>query len=461
MHESNSPENWCGYLAVMALAGLALPAALAQENPQWLGRPFVKVLAKGDPIPGGNGALFNEITRFTLHNGTLHIVAGESSNRKGLFRWRGGQLTKLVYTDTKAPTGGSFDTVHFTTDETEGALNFVGEIFFGKPGFTYGLFEWRDGVITKVFDTSQPVNGLSLMGLGYPVRVGHEVVGSSQFVDDTGMKNGILRWDGTSLRTVIKSGDDLPGSLGGFTGHPGQYQIAFDGQSVAFVASDDPRGKGPLGIYRTQPDGSLIKLLDGNDPFPGGGTYASAGMTFVNVDIDGPHSFLGISEMVAAAKSGNQFYGLGVRYTDGHLDTANGVFGTDGTIETLIPFAEADGVTRTKLDGEIWTNIYLVDGEGDDVALLVRLESGRQAIYAAVGPTSNLTPPTLNAPSVVAGKLRLRFASQAGKTYRIEFKSALDANDWTSRGDLAGTGAELEFEDPTGSTGFYRVALLP
>jgi hypothetical protein len=104
-------------LAALAAVVLANPA-LAQTNPTWKGRPFVKVLAQLDPIPGASGAVFTTIERFTLRDGKLHIVAGESSNRKGLFRWHNGTLTKLVYTDTVAPTGGKFDTVYFTTDET-------------------------------------------------------------------------------------------------------------------------------------------------------------------------------------------------------------------------------------------------------------------------------------------------------------------------------------------------------
>lgn len=453
--------------AVVALALSALmfqggTRAEAQANPRWQGRTFVKVLAKGDPIPGANGAVFGEITRFTLRDRTLHIVAGESANRKGLFRWRDGQLTKLVYTDTMAPTGSPFDTVHFTTDETEGALNFVGEVFYGRPGFVYGLFEWRDGVITRVFDSATPVDGKSLAGIGYPVRVGHQVVGSSQFSEGGVTKNGILRWDGAHLHTVIQTGDDLPGSLGGFTGHPGAYQIAFDGENVGFVASDDLQGRGPRGIYRTVPGGGIVKLIDGNDRHPSGKTYAARGITFVNVDVDGTNSFLGVTEMVAAA-GGNSFYGLGSRFTGGSIDVATGTFGTDGAFEEVLPYVGADGVTRTTLDGEEWTNIQEVDGQGDDVALLVRLASGRLAIYAAIGTgVEPPAPPTVGVPLVADGKLRLRFPSVAGKTYRIEFIPALGAA-WVGRGELAGTGKELEFVEtlPEGSAGFYRIALLP
>lgn len=450
--------------ALALLAGIATSSAcLAQANPTWKGRPFVKVLAQLDPIPGTSGAQFTTIERFTLRDGKLHIVAGESANKKGLFRWHNGALTKLVYTDTPAGTGNNFDTVHFTTDETEGALNFVGEVFFGRPGFVYGLFEWRDGVITKVLDTANPVGGKSLMGFGYPVRVGHEVVGSSQFFENGEMKNGVLRWDGTTLRAVVQSGDDLPGSLGGFTGQPGRYQIAFDGQNVGFVASADPQGKGPYGMYRTGPDGVLTKLIDGNDKHPaqnGSKTYFQRNAPFVNLDLDGPHSFLGVYEMVSAAGTGNSFYMPGVRFTDGTLNVATAKFGDDGTREVLLPYP--DGITPPKLDGKTVTRMTLVDGHGDDVALLVTFDDFTQAIYAAIGAT--VTPPTapvLGVPTFAGGNVRLRFPSTAGQTYRVEFKGSLSDSDWASKGDLAGTGAKLEFSETAATAGFYRVTLLP
>ncbi len=450
-------------LGALLAATLIQPGATA-ANPEWKGRPFVKVLAQLDPIPGTTGAVFTTIERFTLRDGKLHIVAGESANRKGLFRWHNGALTKLVYTDTPAGTGNNFDTVHFTTDETEGALNFVGEVFFGRPGFVYGLFEWRDGAITKVLDTATEFGGKTALGFGYPVRRGHEVVFGSQFFESGAMKNGIFRWNGTAAQTVVQSGDDLPGTLGGFTGQPGSYQIAFDGQSVGFVASADPQGKGPYGVYRAGTDGTLTKLVDGTDPFPWGGTYADSGLEFVNVDLDGANSFVGVGDLAAAAGTGNSFYFGSQRITGGTLNSTVTPWGSDGTKEEVLPFYEPGSKprVRAKLDGKVWTRIRQVDGHGDDVAFHVTFDDFTQAIYAAIGTT--VTPPAapvLAAPTLADGSVTLRFASLAGKTYRVEFRAALGDPTWTARSDLAGTGAELTFSETAASAGFYRVTLLP
>ncbi len=449
--------------AVLSLfAGLYATIDAAAQNPVWKGRTFVKVLAKGDPIPGTTGANFGVIERFTLRDGKLHIVAGEAQTKKGLFRWHKGALTKLVYTDTLSPTGSTFDTVHFTTDETEGALNFFGEVFYGRPGFVYGLFEWRDGKITKVFDSATPVGGKTLNGFGYPVRVGHEVVGSAQFFENGALKNGIFRWDGTTLRTIIQTDDDLPGSLGGFTGQPGQYQVAFDGQNVGFVASADPLGRGPNGIYRAGPDGVITKLIDGNDKHPaqnGSKTYFQRGVQFVNVDLDGPLSFLGVSEMVSAAGGGkNSFYGLGARFSDGTINVGTATFGTDGNAEALLPYP--DGITPPKLDGQALTGITLVDGDGDDVALLVRLADGTQAIYAAIA-AAPVTPTEVKLGAVTfvpGGPLGFTLPTQTGVSYVLETKAGLADPTWTVAQTISGDGSVKKLEAAlAGLTGFFRV----
>ncbi|MBN8245949.1 MAG: hypothetical protein J0L84_00745 [Verrucomicrobia bacterium] len=446
------------------VAATAIPTLPLAANPSWKGRPFVKVLAQLDPIPGADGSVFTTLERFTLRDGKLHIVAGESANRKGLFRWHQGLLTRLVYTDTQAPTGGKFDTVFFTTDETDGALNFAGEVRFGRPGAISGLFEWRDGVITTVFDGAREVDGKVLLGLGYPVRVGHEVAGATQFLEAGALKNGIFRWNGTTLRTVVQTGDELPGSLGGFTGHPGRYQIAFDGQSVGFVASAHPQGLGPYGVYRAGPDGTLTKLVDGTDPFPWGGTYATSGLEFVNVDLDGANTFVGVGDIVSASGTGNSFYFGPQRITGGTLSSTVAPWGSDGTQEEVLPFYEPGSTppVRATLDGKIWTAIRQVDGHGDDVAFLVTFDDFTEAIYAAIGDTvSPPTTPVLAAPTLANGRVTLRFGSVAGAGYRVEFRSALGGPGWDSRGELSGTGAALEFSEAIEAAGFYRVTVLP
>jgi hypothetical protein len=283
------------------------------------------------------------------------------------------------------------------------------------------------------------------------------------FFESGAMKNGIFRWDGTNLRTVVQTDDDLPGSLGGFTGQPGRYQIAFDGQNVGFIASANIQGKGPYGMYRAGPDGVLTKLIDGNDKHPaqnGLKTYFQRNAPFVNLDLDGPNSFLGVYEMVSAAGTGNSFYMPGIRFTGGTMNVATATFGDDGNPEVLLPYP--DGINPPKIDGKALAGITMVDGHGEDVALLLRLEDGTQGIYAAIG--TRIQPPAplvLATPTLANGMVSLRFPSVLNQSYRIEFIGSLTDTNWALRAELKGNGAELQFQEPLSASGFYRVIQAP
>ncbi|MBL9173149.1 MAG: hypothetical protein JNL10_06425 [Verrucomicrobiales bacterium] len=436
---SPRPSFLCCTALLMPILATVLHGA--DPNPQWQGRTFVRVLQQGDPIPGAtDGSVFLNLDHFTLRDQTLHLIAGTSTQRKGLYRWRDGQLTALVDNRTQSPTGSPFDTIHFTTDETAGALNFVGEVFFGRPGFVYGLFEWRDGVITKLLDTATPVDGKTFLGFGYPVRVGTQVVFGSQYFENGAMRYGIFRWDGTTLHTVIRTGDDLPGALGAFAGQPDRYQIAFDGTDVAFVATDSPQGQPPSGFYRTI-GGNLVKLVDGTERHESGATYAELGIPFINIDLEGDYTFLGLGQPVAAAGN-RRYYGPGFRYTPN---------GTDVSTETVLPMAP--------LDGQLWTDISQVDGQGDDVAYRVKLADGYLAVYAAVGSGTPPAAPVLQMLTLPDGGLRLRFASAAGTKYTVESRASLTGADWSFVTELQGNGADLEYQPNPAEGGYFRVRL--
>ena len=434
---------------VLAVAGFVPAADVQAANPTWLGRPFVKVVHQGDPIPGTAGDTFGELTWFTLRDGTIHLVGGGSSSRKGVFRWRDGTLTSLVYTNTVAPSGAKFDTVHAVTDETGGALNFFGEVYFGKPGFIYGLFELRNGNVTTVFDTANTYNGITFMGFGYPVRVGNEVVWGGQFIGANGQKSGIFRWDGTTLRKLVDSDTDLPGSLGNYGGSP-PYGFSFDGQSVGFIGQEDTgMANAPRGVYRVSADSTVTKVVDVNDPLPGdrfNRTYLQRSKTFATVDVDGTNTFFETSGVVAAAGGGrNQFYNLGTRVTDGVPEDVLGAF-----INGLPP----------QLDGREISTMSLVDGHGDDVAFMVHFNDQTRGIYAVIGSGAAPVNVTLGRPTFASGTVRFRIPTLTGKSYIVEFSPTLSAGTWTTRTTLAGTGADLEFSEAiSGGAGYYRVSI--
>ncbi len=452
-------------VSVILFGGAALHLQ-AQPNPTWLGRPFVKVIKQGDPIPGTTSGVFTELTAFTLRDGVLHIVAGQGSNQKGLFRWQNGGLTNLVYTNTVAPTGDKFNTVHFTTDESGGAVNFVGEVFFGNPGFVYGLFRLTNGNISTVFDTANSYGGIGFFGFGYPVRASNAVVWSSQFITNGIVQNGIFKWDGVTLQTVVNGSTELPGSLGLYAGSPGSYQLAFDGQNIGFIGTDGNTASRTNGIYRADVNGALTKLIDGNDIYPGTPirTYHQRNVRFTtaNVDVSGTNSFYDRSSLISAA-GGTAFYSTdGFRYTGGTFNSATATFGTDGLSEWVLQPFEQDYVTPTLLDGQAWDRIDLVDGQGDDVAYKVHFADGTFGLYATIGPAVTPVNLTLVSPVVTNGLFQFQFPTTVGPSYRVDFKSALTNADWTPRTIIAGGGTNVVFSEPTtNANGFFRVTVLP
>ncbi len=69
-------------------------------------------------------------------------------------------------------------------------------------------------------------------------------------------------------------------------------------------------------------------------------------------------------------------------------------------------------------------------------------------------------PPVIEQPEAANGRFTFRWQIQAGKMYRMLFKSRLSDPDWT---DLTGPSASGEFSAPLDGSaqGFYRVRIEP
>ncbi len=63
-------------------AATLIQTGAAAANPEWKGRPFVKVLAQLDPIPGTSGAVFTTIERFTLRDGKSTSSPAKARTRR-------------------------------------------------------------------------------------------------------------------------------------------------------------------------------------------------------------------------------------------------------------------------------------------------------------------------------------------------------------------------------------------
>lgn len=110
---------------------------------------------------------------------------------------------------------------------------------------------------------------------------------STHFFENCQLETGIFRWNDEALKTNIQCGNNQPGSLDGFTGQPGQYQLAFDRHKIGIVATEKVQGDGVAGICSAADDGTIPKLIGGNDVGPRGKTYLQPGIPSLNVDLEG------------------------------------------------------------------------------------------------------------------------------------------------------------------------------
>jgi uncharacterized repeat protein (TIGR03803 family) len=87
---------------------------------------------------------------------------------------------------------------------------------------------------------------------------------------------------------------------------------------------------------------------------------------------------------------------------------------------------------------------------------------GYGVIYRLSIPSA--AAPLMRAPILSSDGLQLSWTSLPGRSYQLQFKSTLDQSAWSdSGGSITSTGTVATAIDQTapGSTGFYRVVLLP
>jgi len=155
----------------------------------------------------------------------------------------------------------------------------------------------------------------------------------------------------------------------------------------------------------------------------------------------------------AAATVGGQSYRCVITPSDGQTN------GTAFTTEYLLVAADADGDEMND-DWEVvmfgsLAALPVDDGDGDGF-------SNRQEFLAGTDPRSATS--ALRITSLLPGG-ELRFTTEAGKSYVIEYRDDMQAGTWDPlTNGVVGTGRELSVTDPDMpglARRFYRVRLLP
>lgn len=401
--------RWSVRVSNPAGAVVSEPATLTvcapELNHTWNGRPWVKILASRDPVPDHNTTFGPMISPyeplFTLWNQTVHVVARGNDDQsgaaihRGLFRWRDGHLSTLVFTNTARPNGGDpFQDVFYPTDEGDGAVNFHGG----------SMYEVRNGVLEEIISTTTPVPGrpgATFGPSGSYARRGNGVLISSTIRSETPPDGaGLFLRLGTDLIRLADETTDLPGILTGYASRTTEDAVNYDGTTAVFSTMTSLNGEG--GVFKILdahlPSRQIVKLADTSDLLPG---LTNALVFFGDVDVEGGTVFavVGVranantlqNRIVAFEPTGTvRLIGLGDYLVAAgpkqvYFGNNNSIQRwTDGVLETVID-------TRAVVECRRIKRFFDVDAQGDDVSIGVEFTDGIVGVYANFGgPSSTL-----------------------------------------------------------------------
>lgn len=339
---------------------------------QWSGQPF---------------ADFNAIAP-AIDNGRVIFVGGPSGTfSTGVFLWADGALGLLADPSTPRPDGGSFTqfrgpsvqggeyvfssfdgiyrtvsgvltTVHGPSDfsaSSRPSLDGNNVWFYARKGSNDGIYRWSGGSTTCVAAIGQATPdapGFAFTSLNCNVSGGQ---GKVAFYAASDSRRGIYKFADGSLHRVADNTMAAPGEGAGLFQAFSGGAIAYDGQTLGFVASDTVRG---WGLYLER-DGELEAVAVNGQPAPGGGTFNIISYGGVGGSTDAVH--------VAFS---SPFSGGSAIYAD-----------LGGSLERII-------ATGDTLFGQTVQRVVMgVEGlSGNQIAFLASFDGGNQSIVVATIP---------------------------------------------------------------------------
>lgn len=369
-------------------------------------RPWIKIVLAGDAVPGFANRFgplrdgFEPI--FTLRDKSIHFTArgdGLSASpatfQRGLFRWRDGLLSTLVWTNTPNPSGGVLDSVHYPTDEENGAVNFQ----------SFSMFEIRNGVIREIISPTTPVPGRNgtFGGTGSFARRGDSVAISATVQSDV-VGAGIFLYNGQTITRICDDTTDLPGVMSGYYGRLTEDSINFDGERIVFSTLNPIANQS--GVYSSTVTGEITKLADSGDTLPGA---ADPMISFGDVDVEGGLVFAIITfrinnnpqnRLVAFDRNGAVVPLQSTPIQADYLVAAGPrqvYYGnssqisrwTDGVVEVVANL-------NTVLECRKPKRFFDVEAQGDDISIGVEFADGTAGIFANFGQA------TTGAPRIIA-----------------------------------------------------------
>ncbi|MGA4579722.1 immunoglobulin domain-containing protein [Limisphaera sp. VF-2] len=240
----------------------------AAQSPTYAGRPFVLISRANanDPVAG----FIQDFGRAQVVGDAVVFVTRDAAfNPSGIFRGRGGPLTKLAAAGTATPAGTlQFFHQGFARNTTAGHE----VVIAAGPARADALLR-TDGTNWATLlpgGSALPNSGGKVANVVLePFQVGEAlaVIAAHETTPGSEDFRGVYRVKAGALEAVADTATELPG-----LGVPGTFssQVGFDGQSLAFWAARGPLGQ-EQGMF-VQADGGPVKLIARTgDTFPDGG----------------------------------------------------------------------------------------------------------------------------------------------------------------------------------------------
>lgn len=310
------------------------------------------------PVPGGVGNFKTFSRPETLFNGADVAFSATSFGRQGVYTWIDGTFELVADSTMVLPgTVGTFSTFLRPVSLGNGDIAFRAENFITGE---QGIFRHFNGTLELVADTGTPIPGGTgnFTSLDLPVRSENgTVVFRGQ---GSGGQSGIYIFSGGTLSVIADENTPIPGGTGNFTAFDGDPIVA-GGNTVAI------EGNGPSsqnGYYLFM-GGTLSKIIDRSDTFPGGtGTMQTFGDP-IYLGTPGDIGFAGVSDM---NENGVLTFIGGV--VSAAVDNSDAIPGGVGNFTGFTSHYESIG--------------------GADLAFEATGPSGQRGIYTVIGGTLGL-----------------------------------------------------------------------
>ena len=388
---------------------------------------FIKIVDTTDEMPGLAPRKFGVLRDGRFRNGVTTIAGTDTfESAGGVFRYEGG-IGSPIITESDSLPGFAIPATFFgskTVLEDETIHMFV----TSNPDADavideFAVLGWRDGEISIVVDEQTEIpnkESATFEGVGWPYRA----MGRTAFLgrglgadlpETTGYRAAFVL-DENGLNVWADNDTPLPAGDGVWNGN--SSQVGFDGETLAFWATD---GSHQDGIFVTKNAGPLKKAAFKGDVIPGT-SIEFEGFTSPPVVSDGRLLFVGRtsdfsqnyllelsgSDLLVLTKSGDPIPGSGLGLgrvahwfepaADGSvIFTSHGPGQRQGIYRLMEGAIEPILTTLNSINGVRLQGVSLRDVDKDSLLAELRFENGVSGYYAArldLGSTSTPSPGT-------------------------------------------------------------------